>query len=422
MKLLATPTRLKVLHLLIILFGITAWLGVNSTFVQLPLLVEAAPEGWSLPSYIVIIIQCGNLGPLLYTALQRCRPFKDAPLIMALLVTGCVGAVLFALFYDQTAMVFGEERSVAILAVAFLFALVGCTSSVLFMPYMGRFKEVYLVTYLIGEGLSGFVPSTVALIQGVGGNTECLPSNSSTSGFEPYTPPPRFGVQAFYYFIFSLFVASTIAFIFLDLYPSFKSEYAAREIKHGNDYSYKHEEETTPKSLSRLNYIGLLVLLGFVCSLINGVVPSVQSYSCLPYGNVAYHLAVTLSAIANPTACFLAFFVPHKSIRLVTWLTAISLLFAGYAFATSLISPPPLQGKWVGDFLVVLCWTLLTGLHSFIRLAITSIFRQQGGKSLVWVGSVTQIGSFVGSAVAFVLVNFTALFTQYDPCAAVPAS
>jgi len=55
-------------------------------------------------------------------------------------------------------------------------------------------------------------------------------------------------------------------------------------------------------------------------------------------------------------------------------------------------------------------------------LAITSIFRQQGGKSLVWVGSVTQIGSFVGSAVAFVLVNFTALFTQYDPCAAVPAS
>jgi riboflavin transporter 2 len=30
-----------------------------------------------------------------------------------------------------------------------------------------------LNSYLIGEGLSGFVPSIAALIQGVGGNPEC---------------------------------------------------------------------------------------------------------------------------------------------------------------------------------------------------------------------------------------------------------
>lgn len=68
----------------------------------------------------------------------------------------------------------------------------------------------------------------------------------------------------------------------------------------------------------------------------------------------------------------------------------------------------------------VTCWTVLTGFHSFIRLAITSIFRQQdsggGGRSLVWVGIVTQIGSIVGSVVAFVLVNLTNLFAKYEPC------
>lgn len=141
MKLITSvSSRVKILHLLLIFFGITAWLGVNSTFVQLPLLVEGAPEGWSLPSYIVIIIQIGNLGPILYTALQRWRPFKDSPLIVVLLVAGCIGSLLFALFYDRTATVFGHDRSIAVLLIAFIFAIVGCTSSVLFMPYMGRFK------------------------------------------------------------------------------------------------------------------------------------------------------------------------------------------------------------------------------------------------------------------------------------------
>ena len=35
------------------------------------------------------------------------------------------------------------------------------------------FRETYLNSYLVGEGLSGFIPSVAALIQGVGGNPEC---------------------------------------------------------------------------------------------------------------------------------------------------------------------------------------------------------------------------------------------------------
>lgn len=367
---LTTPKGLTLLHLLVILFGITAWLGVNATFVQLPLLVEKAPEGWSLPSFIVIMIQIGNLGPLLYTTVQKWKPFQDSPWIVALLVLGCISSILFAFFHTKTATLLGADRSVAILSIAFCFALVGCTSSVLFMPYMGRFKEVYLVTYLIGEGLSGLVPSVVALVQGVGGNSVCM-LNNSTGNYEPTTPPPRFGVQTFYLFVFSVFVISTIAFIFLDHHPKFKQEYVAKRIQHGNDYSYDPEPSTSQaeeqqnsssvkfqvqvpqKILSTSNYIFLLMLLGFVCLLVNGVVPSVQSYSCLPYGNIAYHLAVTLSAIANPTACFLAFFLPHKSIRMISYLTAISMIFAVYALATAFLSPPPFKGTWIGEFLVV---------------------------------------------------------------------
>jgi riboflavin transporter 2 len=45
------------------------------------------------------------------------------------------------------------------------------------------YRDIYLNSYLIGEGLSGFIPSLAVLVQGVGGNPECrnvtVPTNDS---------------------------------------------------------------------------------------------------------------------------------------------------------------------------------------------------------------------------------------------------
>lgn len=349
---------LVLLHVVIFFFGVSAWLGINSTYVQLPLLVEVAPEQWSLPSFIVISIQIANIGPILYTTLQNRKLCKDSTLIGVILLIGLIGVLLFGFLYEKTAIVFGKERSVSILVLVFALALVGCTSSVLFMPYMGRFKEIYLVTYLIGEGASGLVPSIIALIQGVGGNTICVPSSSSETRFEEYTPPPRFGVQTFYNIIFVVFCLSLIAYLLLEFFPVFKHEYSTVSIDHGNNYLYNTQKESEKnteelKKLSSFNYAFLLILLGMICTLVNGFFPSVQSYSCLPYGNVAYHLAVTLSQISNPLACFLAFFIPYKSIRTISYLTLFSMIFVVYLLFTTFMHPPPLRGTNLGVILVV---------------------------------------------------------------------
>jgi riboflavin transporter 2 len=108
------------------------------------------------------------------------------------------------------------------------------------------------------------------------------------------------------------------------------------------------------KLLSQFNYRYLMTLMFVVCMFANGVFPSIQSYSCLPYGNVAYHLTVTLSSIANPVACFLAVFLPHHSVRHITTLTVMAGLVACYALSTAFLSPsPPLQNNTFGAILVV---------------------------------------------------------------------
>lgn len=356
--------RNALVDILAIFFGVGTWIGINSTYVQLPLLVNATPEGWSLASYIVIIIQVGNIGPVLYTFLQKMCPIKDAFIIYFLLAIGVAAGFSMAFFYSITAEVFGAERSVAIFTIVFFFALVGCTSSVLFMPYFGRFRDIYLITYLIGEGLSGFLPGVLALIQGVGGNDECI---QTEKGIERFRPLPRFGTQTFFLVISSLFVASFVAFLLLDRLKSVRKEYAAVTIGHGNTYDYSGNqssleaenkeqlhEKTEGKKLSDKNYRSLLVLLGVVCMFSNAIFPSIMSYGTLPYGNVAYHLAVTLSSIANPVACFIAVFVTSTSIRNIIALCILTIPFASYSLATAAMSPnPPLMGNVMGDILVV---------------------------------------------------------------------
>lgn len=65
----------------------------------------------------------------------------------------------------------------------------------------------------------------------------------------------------------------------------------------------------------------------------------------------------------------------------------------------------------------IITWTLLIGLVSYIKLSITTVMRSQGGKSLVWTGGLTQLGSLIGSVLIFVLINYTNSFiAAYDEC------
>lgn len=374
--------RVITVDILAMLFGIGSWIGVNSVYQQLPLIVPSAPEGWTLPSYLAVIVQSGNVGPLIYHIVQTYSSTRlnDVYLIYAVKTMACIAAICMAFFYQSTAIIGGEAHSVALLGIAFFFALVGCTSSVLFMPYMGRFHAVYLVTYMVGEGLSGFYTSILSLIQGVGGVHECIPTNQTNNVtgeivFEEFIPPPRFGSELFFILVATMMLISAVAFTLLNQLPLCSAERAPGTVSDGNDYSYKKEHRETEqfvhdaadqmKDLGEENcyekqgtqqqpYTYLLILMGMVSLIGSGIFPGIQSFSCMPYGRRAYHLSVTLSSIANPVACMLAIFFNHTSHKYITALTALATAVGIYLFGTALMSPTPwLVNSLAGEILVV---------------------------------------------------------------------
>ncbi|XP_030640322.1 solute carrier family 52, riboflavin transporter, member 3-A [Chanos chanos] len=442
------------IHALACAFGLGSWVAINGLWVELPLIVNVLPEGWDLPSYLTVIIQLANLGPLLVTLMHKLCPSRQREklVIYAVLVIGVSACLLLTAFWKRTTVILGELHSTAFFILTFFLALVDCTSSVTFMPFMMQLPAKYITTYFIGEGLSGFIPGLVALGQGVGiskcVNVSQSSTNMSQPGEEIYVVetqylPPNFSPEIFFVFLAVMTTISLGAFAALNKVPrtfELSTENLVQEADvvatacagldnpgMNESKTSKDDEESEPAkpvlvkskySLSQKAFIYFMVV--WVNGATNGLLPSVQTYSCMPYGNLAYHLSAALASVANPIACIIAMFLPKRSLVFLGLLCLMGTGFGGYNMAMAAMSPCPLlQDSPVGDVIIVVSWILFTGLLSYVKVMVGVILRDESHSALVWCGAAAQTGSMVGSLVMFPLVNVYHLFQSGDICSTV---
>ncbi|XP_028904570.1 solute carrier family 52, riboflavin transporter, member 3 [Ornithorhynchus anatinus] len=427
-------------HVLVCAFGSGSWVAINGLWVELPLLVPELPEGWALPSYLTVVTQLANAGPLALALAHRLlRPagLPEVALIAALLALGCTSCLLLAFLWRETSAVGRTRHSTAFLTLTFLLALVDCTSSVTFLPFMARFRPAYLTSYFVGEGLSGTLPALVALAQG-SGQVVCVGGNATgnaTAGPEARYLPANFSPAVFFGLLAALMGICLAAFLLLarraeapgsstqDLLAGQVTLSAFRELDApgrgapDGDPGVREdgEDKVAARSLPRLAFIYALVAL--VNSLTNGVLPSVQTYSCMAYGARAYHLAASLSSTANPLACLVAMFLPSRSLVKLGFITLAGTTFAAYNMAMAVMSPCPLlQGSKWGEVVIVASWVLFVGALSYVKVMTGAILRGHGHGALVWCGAVVQLGSALGALLMFPLVNVFGYFRQADLC------
>lgn len=288
-------------------------------------------SGWNLPAYLSVLIAFGNLGPIAVTITHHCAPgrLNERLVIHCIQVLAVVASAFLAVFWSHTVTVAGEERSLPFLLFTFVFALVCCTSNVTFLPFIFRYPPQYIRTFFIGQGFSALFPCIVALAQGVG-KMECKTVNGTV---QPEYFKESFPAQNFFWFLFVMLTVSALSFLALTQRPTaLPKDAPQQESDHGNTAAADKEDEAlplqnggTPESEGQMQAQGegqaptrtfwtphniyLLMLLAVSNALTNGVLPSVQSFTCLPYGSMTFHLSVVLGNIANPMACFLAMFV-----------------------------------------------------------------------------------------------------------------
>ncbi|PIO71416.1 hypothetical protein TELCIR_06690 [Teladorsagia circumcincta] len=83
----------KIIYALVVAFGSCTWIGTNSVWMQLSLFTSELPEGWSLPSYLSVVVQIACIGPLIYTIVHKGCKAVEIPhtrLIFLFLVLACI--------------------------------------------------------------------------------------------------------------------------------------------------------------------------------------------------------------------------------------------------------------------------------------------------------------------------------------------
>lgn len=428
--------RKLLVDVLALLLGINAWISVTPIFNQLPLLVHTAPERWQLASYINVICNLAIVGILLYGLKRKCCPkiLQDKTLIYLFMFTGCALLLTLIFVYDHTVVVFGEVHSIPLFVITFCTSLIGCTSAVLFVPFMNNFPEIYIVSYMVGEGLSLLLPSTVSLLQGVGNNycvNVTLESGKIIS--EERTHPAKFSSPVFFSILCTVMCFTSVMFVIVSNSETVKNEkksYMNQRNNQKQELKFDPLEpavnennkldilpEPTESSMSSFMYSVLLSLETLVSMFLYGVMASIEPYSALPYGNVPYHLAVNFGRVANPVACFLMFFIPVKQLSSVLFLCMISILGIIYQTTMAALSPtPPLQDTNTGAIIVVSMYVATIGLLAYLKLSIASFFHREGGHGLFWYGVATQVGATLGALVSFYIVSYAELFESYDVC------
>uniref|UniRef100_A0A4W5KYP5 Riboflavin transporter n=1 Tax=Hucho hucho TaxID=62062 RepID=A0A4W5KYP5_9TELE len=367
-------------HILDCLFGMGSWVSNNGLWVELPVIVPQIPEGWYLPSYLSVLIQMANVVPLF------------VPLIF-----------LLAFFWKETLVMAGVPCSMALVLLTFFLSIVDCTSSVNFLPFMMRLKPQYLTTYFVGEGVSGMLPSLVVMIQGVG----VVHCNNSTRMINDWLSQSK---VFFFFFLSAMMLVCLGAFVLLNYHPTVAQECPNVHYPNGvlekGDAAQKNPTEPKPlikhsdikpkRSFGTRTYRWIQVLyIFFILAWVNGqtniVLPSVQSYSCLRYGNSPYILSAIMAAVSNPPACFIAMFFP---------IFPIGSVVGAYIMGMAVLSPL--------HFILVsnLRWAPGCGV----------ILRDEGHSAVVWWGAVVQLGSLMGAVTMFPLVSVYSLFLSGDPC------
>ncbi|XP_060948959.1 solute carrier family 52, riboflavin transporter, member 2 [Limanda limanda] len=426
-----------VTHLLTALFGMGSWVSVNSLWVELPVVVRVLPEGWNLPAFLSVLIAFGNLGPIAVTITHHCAPgrLNERLLIHAIQLLAVVASALLAIFWSHTVTIAGDERSLPFLLFTFVLSLVCCTSNVTFLPFMFHYPPQYIRTFFIGQGLSALFPCVVALGQGVS-RLECTTVNGTV---QPQYFEEKFPAQNFFWFLFVMLSISAASFLALtrrqleptpgeppqasDAAEPVKSGEETHPLRNGgtpvSEEQVQLEEQQPPlaQTFWTSHNIYLLALLAVSNALTNGVLPSVQSFTCLPYGIMTYHLSVVLGNMANPVACFLAMFFVLRTATGLGFLSLAGGVFAAYLVALAALSPcPPLLGNPAGVALVVVSWIIFTGLFSYLKVVIGTLLHEKGHAALLWCGIFIQAGSLVGALSMFPLINVYHVFSSAQDC------
>lgn len=310
--------------------------------------------------------------------------------------------------------------------------MLDCTSSLVFYDYMKHFKAKYLHATFFGEGLAGALPTFLALAQGVGGETQCV-VNNQTLTMEPIYSQPRFSVSVFFHLTAGIIALSLIAFMILQLTSVVKLADAENKIPQKTDAetsemiitTNKNAHElrkislSTPNSMTQKQFYILQTFNVINSACIFGFLPSLITYSLLPYGQKVFYYCSLLFPLAYPLSAMLGFIYPTISTFWIIICSLFGWLICIFITIISIQSPCPIWADTLhGGIIMIAAWSISSFVLAYARLASGNRIKLSWAKEsgLFHFGVSVQVGMLVGALPMYVVINIYELLQDRLPC------
>mmetsp|Transcript_44007 Transcript_44007/g.61859 ORF Transcript_44007/g.61859 Transcript_44007/m.61859 type:complete len:450 (+) Transcript_44007:147-1496(+) len=207
--------------------GVPSWIDLNGIYLQLPILLDVLPEGYSLPAYISISVQIANIFPVIYVYLFSGKNVKTV--LGSLFICSLFVSIFATLFWDWVV----NDHSVGLLLVSFFSGALGSMYMVTLFPFASRFTPLHISAVSVGISLSGLLPIIIAIPQ------------------QPGSDSPQFGVGTYFSILsfvvcISLIVYGVVLGFFSPLLTAHKDKIAEEEEIMEREFEDDLFEETAP--------------------------------------------------------------------------------------------------------------------------------------------------------------------------------
>jgi hypothetical protein len=181
----------------------------------------------------------------------------------------------------------------------------------------------------------------------------------------------------------------------------------------------KRKRESSSMSVNQSQFWLLLIFNAFNSAILFGCLPSLSSYSMLPYGQKAYYYSTLLNPLAYPLGSLMSVRWPIVPMFVTIIGSMIGFLLSFFIFSIAWQSPCPWWADTIhGAFILILVWFITTFIIAYVRITIGNRVRQQAkhNRAMFYFGASVQLGMFIGTVPIYSLINIFNLFLAREPC------
>ena len=144
------------------------------------------------------------------------------------------------------------------------------------------------------------------------------------------------------------------------------------------------------------------------------LMPAFQSFSTLPYSQRCFMLSASFWSLSFPITAILAHYVRVRQVAVITCVLIFHVSVCLILILIAARSPDPGFGlSFNGEPIMVLLWVAQGSSGFFLFSTASYCLRELDEEAVKWGSVAAQIGDVFGSALAFVLINFSGLFIEY---------